>query len=49
MRCKPGLKNSNNSKLLKRALLECPNELVRRDTEEIQYNVPELFIDEGEE
>lgn len=35
-------------KLLKKALLECPNELVKRDTEEIQYNVPELFIDEGE-
>ncbi len=40
---------SNNPKLLKKALLECPNELVRRDTEEIQYNVPELFINEGEE
>lgn len=31
-----------------------PNEpftdrLVRRDTEEIQYNIPKLFIDEGEE
>lgn len=39
----------DNPKLLKTALLECPNELVRRDTEEIQYNVPELFIDEGEE
>lgn len=39
----------DNPKLLKKALLECPNELVRRDTEEIQYNVPELFIDEGEE
>lgn len=38
----------DNPKLLKRALLECPNDLVRRDTEEIQYNVPELFIDEGE-
>lgn len=38
----------DNPKLLKKALLECPNELVRRDTEEIQYNVPELFIDEGE-
>lgn len=39
----------DNPKLLKKALLECPNDLVRRDTEEIQYNVPELFIDEGEE
>lgn len=39
----------DNPKLLKKALLECPNELVKRDTEEIQYNVPELFIDEGEE
>ena len=38
----------DNPKLLKWALLECPNELVRRDTQEIQYNVPELFIDEGE-
>lgn len=40
---------SDNPKLLRKALLECPNELVKRDTEEIQYNVPELFIDEGEE
>lgn len=39
----------DNPKLLKKALLECPNELVRRDTEEIQYNVPELFIEEGED
>jgi len=39
----------DNPKLLKKALLECPNGLVRRDTEEIQYNVPELFIEEGEE
>lgn len=39
----------DDPKLLKWALLECPNELVRRDTQEIQYNVPELFIDEGEE
>lgn len=39
---------SDNPKLLKKALLECPNDLVKRDTEEIQYNVPELFIDEGE-
>ena len=39
----------DNPKLLKKELLECPNELVRRDTEEIQYYVPELFIDEGEE
>jgi hypothetical protein len=39
----------DNPKLLKKALLECPNELVKRDAEEIQYNVPELFIDEGEE
>jgi len=39
----------NHPKLLKNAILECPNELVRRDAEEIQYNVPELFIlDEGE-
>ena len=38
----------DNPKLLKKALLECPNELVKRDVEEIQYNVPELFIDEGE-
>lgn len=39
----------DNPKLLQKALLECPNDLVRRDTEGIQYNVPELFIDEGEE
>ncbi len=39
----------DNPKLLKKALLEYLNELVRRDTEEAQYNVPELFIDEGEE
>lgn len=39
----------DNPKLLKKALLECPNEMVKRDTEEIQYNVPELFINEGEE
>lgn len=36
-------------KQLKKALLVYPNELLKRDTEEIQYNVPELFIDEGEE
>lgn len=41
--------NPDNPKLLKKALLECPNEMVKRDTEEIQYNVPGLFIDEGEE
>ncbi len=39
----------DNPKLLKKALLECPNEMMKRDTKEIQYNVPELFIDEGEE
>jgi hypothetical protein len=39
----------DNPKLLKEALLECSNELVKRDTEEIQCNVPELFIDGGEE
>ncbi len=39
---------SDNPKLRRKALLECPNELVKRDTEEIQYNLPELFIDEGE-
>ena len=37
-----------NPKLLKKAILDCPNEMVRRDAEEIQYNVPELFIEEGE-
>ena len=36
-------------KLLKRPLLDSPNELVKRDAEYIQYNVPELFLDEGEE
>ena len=35
----------DNPKLLKKALLECPDELVRKDTMEIQYNVPELFIE----
>lgn len=39
---------SENPKLLKKAILECPNELVKHDAEEIQYNVPEIFIDEGE-
>ena len=34
-------------KLLK-SILECPNELVRNDAKDIQYNVPELFIEEGE-
>lgn len=38
----------DNPKLLKKAILECPNEMVRRDAEEIQYNVPELFVDGGE-
>ena len=38
----------DNPKLLLKALLESPNELVRIDTEEIQYNVPELFIGNGE-
>lgn len=37
----------DDPKLLKWALLECPNELVQRDTQEIQYNVPELFVDKG--
>ena len=39
----------DNPKLLKEAILACSNELVKRDAEEIQYNVPELFItSEGE-
>lgn len=38
----------DNPKLLKGYLLECSNELVRRDVEVIQYNVPELFIEKGE-
>jgi adenine-specific DNA-methyltransferase len=38
----------DNPKLLLKALLESPNELVRIDTEEIQYNFPELFIEDGE-
>lgn len=38
----------DNPKLVKQALLRSRNELVRRDTEEIQYNVPEIFIDEGD-
>ena len=37
----------DNPKLLKQALLRSPNELVRHDAEEVQYNVPEIFIDEG--
>lgn len=40
--------DSDNPKLYKSLLLECPHELTKRDTEEIQYNVPELFIEEGE-
>lgn len=32
-------------KLLKNELLNCSNELVQHDVNEIQYNVPELFID----
>ena len=39
---------AENPKLLLKALLESPNELVRLDTEEIRYNVPELFIEDGE-
>lgn len=38
----------NEPRLILRALLESPNELVRIDTEEIRYNVPELFIEDGE-
>lgn len=38
----------DNPQLLKKDLLECSNELVRRDVEVIQYNVPELFIEKGE-
>lgn len=39
--------NADEPKLL-RTILECPNDLVRRDADEVQYNVPELFITEGE-
>lgn len=39
---------ADNPKLLLKALLESPNELLRIDTEEIQYSVPELFIGNGE-
>ena len=39
---------AENPKLMKQALLRSPNELVRNDTKEIQYNVPEIFIDEGD-
>lgn len=39
---------ADNPKLLKQVLLRSPNELVRNDTKEIQYNVPEIFIDEGD-
>ena len=38
---------TDEPKLLK-TILECPNDLVRRDVDEVQYNVPELFITEGE-
>ena len=38
----------DNPKLIKQALLRSRNDLVRHDAEEIQYNVPEIFIDEGE-
>lgn len=38
----------DNPKLLKQALLHSPNELVRKDTKEIQYNIPEIFINEGD-
>jgi len=37
---------ADSPKLLRKALLVCPNELAKRDAEEIQYNVPELFVDE---
>ena len=40
--------DSDDPKLYKKLLLDCPHELTKRDTEEIQYNVPELFIEEGE-
>lgn len=39
--------DADEPKLL-RTILECPNDLVRRDADEVQYNVPELFITEGE-
>lgn len=38
----------DNQKLLKQALLHSPNELVRNDAKEIQHNVPEIFMDEGD-
>ena len=38
--------NTKKPKYTKKTLLEYLNELMRRNTEEIQYNVPELFIDE---
>ena len=38
----------DNPKLIKQALLRSHNSLVRHDAEEIQYNVPEIFIDEGD-
>ena len=40
--------DSDDPKLYKQLLLNCPHELTKRDTEEIQYNVPELFIEEGD-
>ena len=39
--------SAKNPKLLLKVLLESPNKLVRIDTEEIRYNVPELFIEDG--
>lgn len=39
---------ADDPKLL-RTIKDCPNDLVRRDYEEIQYNVPELFVTEGED
>ena len=35
---------ADNPKLILDELMHCSNELVKRDTKEIQYNVPELFI-----
>ena len=37
-------RNRNPNRTALNELMNCSNELVKRDTKEIQYNVPELFI-----
>lgn len=40
--------SAKNPKLLLKVLLESSNELVQLNTVEIQYNVPEIFMEDGE-